>query len=116
MGYVNKGSVVSLYSGVVCGVAAVIGSRMSGSVRFQKAGLIVLAITGGVLAAIFSRRILATGEFMPGGFLFLNSGGMLLAAVRALKEVADEGKQATTGEESPKTESGRKSATGKKHN
>jgi uncharacterized membrane protein (UPF0136 family) len=89
MGFVKAGSVVSLYSGLICGAAAIVGSRLSGSIRYRKAGLILLAITGAVLAAVFSKRILSTGEFMPGGFLFLNSGGMLMVALKALQEVTD---------------------------
>ncbi len=87
-GYYKKGSVISLVSGIICGIAAIIGSRLSGSDNYKKAGLIVLAVTGSVLLAIFSKRILTTGEFMPGGFLFLNSGGMLIVAVLAMKELA----------------------------
>ena len=87
IGYLQAGSMASLYAGVGAGFLAIIGGILVKSTRFVDIGLKLLSAVAIGLLVLFQRRIQETGfKFMPSGFMMLNSLGILVLSVLALKE------------------------------
>ena len=87
MGYMQAGSVISLYAGLIAGSIAIIGGVLVRREARVDLGLKILLGVAVVLAVVFAKRIKDTGaKFMPAGFMILNAAGLIILCALALKE------------------------------
>ena len=86
MGYFQAGSTTSLFSGLIAGIISIGASFFAKNRHLTDISLKVLLAVSLVLAAVFQRRFAATGQFMPAGFMVINSGGLIMLSAMARKE------------------------------
>ena len=86
-GYYQAGSVASLYGGLTGGSLAMLAFALCKRGKIEM-GLKVLTGVALLLVVVFTRRFQATGAFLPAGFMGVNSAGVAMLSVLALKELA----------------------------
>ncbi len=83
MGF-KAGSKVSLIMGLISGALVLLGVYLIGTT--PRAGWALTVVVNGILVAVFIKRFLATGMFMPSGLLLLASFLMtIFCIVRLMK-------------------------------
>jgi len=88
IGYLQAGSLASLYAGIGSGCVALVGGLLvAKSDRYTNVGLKILLCVSIALVYVFQQRIRETGfKFMPSGFMIINSLAILALSALALKE------------------------------
>jgi uncharacterized membrane protein (UPF0136 family) len=90
MGYLQAGSLISLYAGIGAGSVALVGGLLVRNPHRVDLGLKVVLTVAIALAITFTKRLQDTGgKFMPAGFMILNSSGLVVMSALAMKERAE---------------------------
>ena len=86
VGYLQAGSVMSLYGGLGAGVAVLVAHLLCRK-GYLDLGLKILSGVSLGLSVLFFKRFRATGVFFPAGFMALNSASVLFIAIRAAQQL-----------------------------
>ncbi len=87
MGFLQAGSLMSLYAGGAAGIFA-ISSYILCRKGYNNIGLKLLTAVSLGLSILFIKRFQATGNLMPSGFMALNSAVVLFIALIASKQLS----------------------------
>ena len=87
VGYVQAGSLTSLYAGAGAGSIAILSSVLCRK-GYYNLGLKILTGVSLALSIVFIKRYQATGAMLPSGFMALNSAFILFLSLMASTQLA----------------------------
>lgn len=87
IGYIQAQSIASLYGGIGAGLLAIISSQLCKR-GYLGVGLRLLLAVCLALVVVFHKRYRATRDFLPAGFMAINSGLVGALAVLGIRELS----------------------------